>query len=92
MCINTMTVLRIDLGFNDWIPLFEDRGPWEIFVKTVVTLGSVKGRHSFNFCSNIGFCRKILSHNYFLSEVIEFMTGHLIKIHSELLQSVNISN
>jgi len=22
-----MTVLRTDLGFNDWITLFEDRGP-----------------------------------------------------------------
>jgi len=48
-------------------------------------------RHSFNLCANIGFCRKtisvqLLSHNYFISEVvIKFMTGNLIKIHSELL-------
>jgi len=56
-----MTVLGTDLGFYDWIPLFEERGPWKILVKTVMKLGSIKDRHSFNFCANIGFCRKTLS-------------------------------
>ena len=43
-----MTVLRTDLGFNDGIPVFEDRGQWNILVKTVMKLGSIKDKHYFN--------------------------------------------
>jgi hypothetical protein len=68
MVENTMTVLGTYLGFNVWIPVFEDRGPWKIPVTTVMNLVSIKKTYILSTSARIlGWRRKTYLHAAFVS-------------------------